>query len=79
MSFFYPVCNFRKFISLDLAMSRVKELIPYCLVTVFVFGIVGIISDAAVVTLVMSFISWAIKQERLLEESSLEIPSQWLQ
>ncbi|KAL9982193.1 hypothetical protein ACROYT_G011004 [Oculina patagonica] len=39
----------------------------------------GIISDAAVISLVMMFIVWAMKQERLMEENSLDAPSQWLQ
>ncbi|XP_022780852.1 uncharacterized protein LOC111322078 isoform X2 [Stylophora pistillata] len=39
----------------------------------------GIISDAAVVSLVMMFIVWAMKQERLMQEHSLDLPSQWLQ
>ena len=39
----------------------------------------GIISDAAVVSLVMIFIVWAMKQERLMQENSLDVPSQWLQ
>ncbi|CAH3155605.1 unnamed protein product [Pocillopora meandrina] len=38
-----------------------------------------IISDAAVVSLVMIFIVWAMKQERLMQENSLDVPSQWLQ
>lgn len=38
----------------------------------------GIISDAAVVTLVMMFIVWAMKQERLMQENSLDAPTQWL-
>ncbi|CAH3022216.1 unnamed protein product [Porites evermanni] len=38
----------------------------------------GIISDAAVISLVMMFISWAIKQERLMQENSLDAPTQWL-
>jgi len=28
---------------------------------------------------VMMFIVWAMKQERLMEENSLDAPSQWLQ
>lgn len=39
----------------------------------------GIISDAAVVSLVMIFIVWAMKQERLMQENSLDVLSQWLQ
>ena len=40
---------------------------------------VGIISDAAVVSLEMMFIVWAMKQERLMQENSLDAPVQWLQ
>lgn len=40
--------------------------------------LLGIISDAAVISLVMMFISWAIKQERLMQENSLDAPTQWL-
>jgi len=40
---------------------------------------VGIISDAAVVALEMMFIVWAMKQERLMQENSLDAPAQWLQ
>lgn len=39
----------------------------------------GIISDAAVISFAMMFIVWAMKQERLMEENSLDAPSQWLQ
>ncbi|XP_027047533.1 uncharacterized protein LOC113675192 [Pocillopora damicornis] len=39
----------------------------------------GIISDAAVVSLVMIFIVWVMKQERLMQENSLDVPLQWLQ
>jgi len=39
----------------------------------------GIISDAAVVALEMMFIVWAMKQERLMQENSLDAPAQWLQ
>lgn len=39
----------------------------------------GIISDAAVISFVMMLIVWAMKQERLTEENSLDVPAQWLQ
>ena len=48
------------------------------LILKFLF-LAGIISDAAVVSSVMMFIVWAMKQERLMEENSLDAPSQWLQ
>ncbi|XP_068748496.1 uncharacterized protein [Montipora capricornis] len=39
----------------------------------------GIISDAAFVALQMMFIIWSMKQERLMQENSLDAPAQWLQ
>lgn len=39
---------------------------------------VGIVSEAAVVSLQMMFIVWSMKQERLMQENSLDAPAQWL-